>query len=94
MSGLAQPRQTLHFVDMHFVYILRSEDHQHWYTGITTDLTRRIAEHNAGKSRHTSARATHWQLHTFIGFFDEYRAQRFEEYLKTHSGRAFAKKRL
>lgn len=31
-----------------FVYILECSD-QTYYTGITTDLERRLAEHNAGK---------------------------------------------
>lgn len=33
-----------------FVYLLRCAD-QTLYTGITTDLERRLAEHNAGKPR-------------------------------------------
>ena len=40
-----------------FVYILRCRDNT-FYTGITTDLSRRLAEHNGGKrgARYTMAR--------------------------------------
>lgn len=39
-----------------FVYIVRCADHT-LYTGITTDLERRLAEHNAGiGARYTRAR--------------------------------------
>ncbi len=37
-----------------FVYILRCAD-QSYYTGITTDLARRIAEHNGGTAGTNSA---------------------------------------
>jgi hypothetical protein len=35
-----------------------------------------------------------WRVKTYIAFSDEARAFAFEQYLKTASGRAFAKKRL
>ena len=42
---------------MYFVYILRCSD-QTFYTGITTNLDRRIKEHNSSKlgSKYTKAR--------------------------------------
>jgi hypothetical protein len=35
-----------------------------------------------------------WRLVTYIAFSDEKKAVAFEKYLKSHSGRAFANKRL
>jgi hypothetical protein len=35
-----------------------------------------------------------WRLQTYIAFFDEAQALSFENYLKSASGRALAKKRL
>jgi len=35
-----------------------------------------------------------WRIKTCIAFSDEKQAHAFEQYLKTQSGRAFAKKRL
>ncbi|PZO83338.1 MAG: excinuclease ABC subunit C [Micavibrio aeruginosavorus] len=79
---------------MKYVYILKSlSDGEHYYTGITADLRQRLAMHNAGSVPHTS-KYTPWELKTYIAFEDEKQAFAFEAYLKTASGRAFAKKRL
>jgi putative endonuclease len=56
-------------------------------------LKRRLPEHNAGKSAHT-AKFKPWELVWYCAFPDKYKALAFEKYLKSHSGRAFAKKRL
>jgi predicted GIY-YIG superfamily endonuclease len=63
------------------------------YTGATADLKQRISDHNAGKSTHT-AKFKPWRLVWYCAFPDKYKALEFEKYLKSHSGRAFAKKRL
>jgi predicted GIY-YIG superfamily endonuclease len=79
---------------MEYVYILRSEqDLERHYVGVTSDLRSRIAEHNAGEVTHTSKYAP-WTLKTYIAFSNEKQAFAFEKYLKSASGRAFAKKRL
>ncbi|MGC9363771.1 MAG: GIY-YIG nuclease family protein, partial [Fidelibacterota bacterium] len=36
---------------MYYVYILQSEKDGGFYIGYTTDLIRRIQQHNAGKTR-------------------------------------------
>jgi len=79
---------------MWYVYIIRSINFpDQEYTGATADLKRRIPEHNAGKSTHT-AKFKPWELIWYCAFPDKYAALEFERYLKSHSGRAFAKKRL
>jgi putative endonuclease len=78
---------------MKYVYILESLDSQHFYVGITDDLRARLAKHNAGEVRHTSKYGP-WRLKTYVAFSNEQQAIAFEKYLKTASGRAFAKKRL
>ena len=79
---------------MKYVYILESvADPDHHYTGITDDLKMRLARHNAGDVPHTS-KFRPWRLNTYIAFSDQDRAVAFEKYLKSSSGRAFAKKRL
>jgi predicted GIY-YIG superfamily endonuclease len=79
---------------MHYVYLLQSLSFvEQRYVGITSNLKRRLEEHNARKSPHTSKYAP-WKLVTYIGFSDGRKAEDFERYLKSGSGHAFAKKRL
>lgn len=79
---------------MYYVYILRSLAHaSESYIGITEDIEQRLADHNAGRSPHTS-KYRPWRLECFIALPDKDVAFAFEKYLKTHSGRAFASKRL
>ena len=63
----------------------------HFYVGLTSDVNARLDDHNAGRCLHTASRRT-WQLHVVIEFTDEERAIHFERYLKSGSGRAFAKR--
>jgi predicted GIY-YIG superfamily endonuclease len=79
---------------MFYVYILRSESHpQQTYVGFTGNLKERLQKHNQGGSPHT-AKFIPWQIEFYSAFKDEHRARRFELYLKSHSGKAFASKRL
>jgi predicted GIY-YIG superfamily endonuclease len=74
------------------VYILRSlSDPSRPYIGLTSDVRARLADHNAGRCPHT-ARHRPWQLDVTIELPDEQRAIAFERYLKSGSGRAFAKR--
>jgi predicted GIY-YIG superfamily endonuclease len=63
------------------------------YVGTTSDLKRRLLEHNAGRSQHT-AKFRPWRIATYLAFSDETKAAEFERYLKSGSGHAFANKRL
>ena len=80
--------------DFQYVYILTSIGApDHFYIGLTDDLASRLKKHNSGDIRHT-AKHRPWQLKTAIAFRDRTRAASFETYLKSASGRAFAKKHL
>jgi len=77
-----------------YVYILQSEqDATHFYTGITDDVDARLEKHNSGNVTHT-VKHRPWRIKTYVAFTSEERAYAFEKYLKSASGRAFAKKRL
>ena len=77
-----------------YVYILQSQiDGDRFYTGMTEDLQDRLRRHNAGHVAHT-AKFRPWKIKTAIAFTERERAAAFEQYLKSASGRAFAKKRL
>jgi len=78
---------------MKYVYILESLDSRHFYVGITDDLRARLRKHNAGEVPHTSKFGP-WKIRTYVSFSDEKQAISFEKYLKSGSGRAFAKKHL
>ncbi len=79
---------------MRHVYLLQSEAFAgQRYVGITSDLRKRIVEHNGGRSPHTSKYAP-WRLVTYVAFSDEQKAETFERYLKSGSGHAFARRRL
>lgn len=72
------------------VYILRSAtDPSHHYVGLTGNLFDRLAQHNADSEGHTR-RHRPWSLLVSIEFSTEAPAHRFEKYLKSGSGRAFA----
>jgi len=73
-----------------FVYILNSESEPNrHYTGLTSDLQRRIVDHNRGACSHT-VNGRPWRLVVAIEFAREDRAAAFEQYLKSGSGCAFA----
>jgi putative endonuclease len=93
-AGYGSARQNESFMDFHYVYILRSvQSPEHFYVGFTEDLKQRLAWHNAGHVPHTS-KFRPWEIKTAIAFTERQAAAEFEKYLKTASGRAFAKKRL
>jgi len=78
---------------MYSVYILRSQkDTEKIYIGITTDLRRRILEHNQAPSCSYTKKYGPWKLTSYIFMTDKGRAFLLEAYLKSHSGHAFLKK--
>lgn len=79
---------------MHYTYVLETiAEPKHYYVGSTEDLKARMADHNAGRSPHT-AKFRPWNLIWYGAFTTKAKAEAFERYLKTASGRAFQKKHL
>lgn len=79
--------------DKLFVYLLRSKSTNRSYFGLTSDITTRLAAHNAGQNKST-APFRPWTLVTLVEFSEAGTAARFERFLKSGSGRAFAKQHL
>ena len=80
---------------MEYVYILRSKkDKSKRYVGVTTNLERRLKQHNIASSNHYTYKYTPWEIETYIAFQNKDLAQAFEAYLKSHSVRAFLRRRL
>ena len=79
---------------MYYVYLIKSVQYpENKYVGFTTDLESRLQKHNEGGSVHTT-RCRSWELVACILIPDKGKALEFEKYLKSHSGRAFAKRRF
>jgi predicted GIY-YIG superfamily endonuclease len=57
----------------------------------TADLRQRLADHNTGKCPHTSMLLP-WKIKLYVAFETIEQAQTFEQYLKSGSGHAFAKR--
>jgi putative endonuclease len=75
----------------YYVYILIDCTKTHYYVGKTQNLKQRLAAHNSGKCPHTS-KFKPWKVKTAIAFDTEEKATAFESYLKSHSGRVFARR--
>ena len=76
-----------------YVYVLQSEMDGMFYTGFTTDLKRRLSEHNTGQSLSTCWRRPFKLIYAEIGFNRE-DALRREKYLKSGNGKIYLHKRL
>ena len=78
--------------DKTIVYMIRSDrDPRRHYTGLTSDFEQRLRWHNAGQNVDT-AQDRPWSLVVSFQFNSESIARGFEKYLKSGSGREFAKR--
>jgi len=78
---------------MHFLYILHSLKDSNFYTGITSDLERRIKEHEAGKNFSTAPRRPLMLIY-YEAYLLKEDAEARERYLKTSMGRRVIRKQL
>ncbi|MBS1485967.1 MAG: GIY-YIG nuclease family protein [Bacteroidetes bacterium] len=78
---------------MWHVYVLRSEKDNLRYVGMTQDLERRLHEHNAGRSRFTSAHRP-WKLVYAEVFATPVEARSREKYFKSAAGKRYVDKKL
>jgi predicted GIY-YIG superfamily endonuclease len=94
-SSRASYDSASHYMSQFFyVDILQSEiEPEHFYTGLTQDLPKRLRAHNSGHIHHSS-KWKPWRLKTYIAFSDRSRTAQFERYLKSASSRAFTKGHL
>ena len=81
-------------MDLTYVYVLESmSSPERHYVGRSSDVERRLAEHNEGKSDHTR-KFRPWHVRATFSFHEAERAEAFERYLKSGSGRAFLRRHL
>ena len=77
---------------MFIVYLIQSTSYpDKKYIGFTTNLDKRLLEHNSGKTPFTKNNGP-WKVKVVVQFQEEKRAKEFEAYLKHGSGYAFAKR--
>ena len=77
---------------MKCVYVIQSIPFpREFYTGIADNFEERLEGHNSGNSKHT-AKFRPWRSVVVIRFEDDQKAQAFEQYPKSGSGRAFAQR--
>lgn len=76
-----------------YVYVLLSEKDNLLYTGYTSDLRKRISEHNEGKVNSTKNR-TPLKLIYFEACLNQQDATRREKYLKSGNGKIYIRSRL
>jgi len=79
---------------MHYVYLLESQNDKSWYIGFTSNLKRRVQEHNEKSGGQTTRRKSNWKLIYFEGYVDKQDAVGREKFLKSGSGRRYLKKQL
>jgi len=78
--------------DNWYVYILMCINGT-YYVGHTSDIDRRLIEHNSGKVHYTKDKRP-VKLVTHITFTNKYKAIEFEKYLKSGSGISFRNRHL
>jgi putative endonuclease len=77
----------------YYVYVLKSEIDDLWYTGYTADLKNRLLLHNEGKVESTKNRRP-LKLIYFEGCLNQQDATRREKYLKSGNGKIYLKSRM
>jgi len=78
---------------MFYVYLLKSERDNNWYTGYSKDLQKRILEHNQGRNLSTKNRGP-FKLLYYEACLNEQDAKAREKYLKSGMGKRYLKNRL
>ena len=76
-----------------YLYILQSQKDKNFYTGTTSDLKKRVKEHNSGKNISTAPRRP-LRLIFYEAYLNKKDAEAREKYLKTSMGKRVLKKQL
>lgn len=79
---------------MYYVYLLQCSKDKSWYIGYTSDLRKRITEHQGGYGCRTTSMKKDWMLIYYETYLNKMDALGREKYLKSGSGRVYLKKQL
>jgi putative endonuclease len=79
---------------MQYVYLIKSQKTNKYYIGCTSDLRKRLSEHNTGKSFYTKNKGP-WEVRYYEAYYSKADAfQREKQLKKNKSGYRELKKRL
>ncbi len=79
--------------ELFYIYIIENSIDRSWYIGFSTDVARRLSEHNSKiGSDHTRKMKGKWTVIYIEGFLDKKDALGREKYLKSGAGRKYIKK--
>ena len=78
---------------MYYVYVLKSINFDRRYVGFTTNIEKRLAQHNSGKTHSTKAYKP-WKLIYSEEIEAKEQALKREKFFKSGRGRAFLKEKL
>ncbi len=79
---------------MYYVYVLQSRDDKSFYIGYSSNLKRRILEHQSGRGGRTTSLKSNLLLIYFEAYLDKRDAIGREKFLKSGSGRKYLNKQL
>ena len=78
---------------MYYTYVIQSDMDGRFYTGYTSDLRKRLDDHNSGKVPSTKSRGP-FNLIYYEACLDQQDATAREKYLKSGMGKRYLKNRL
>lgn len=78
---------------MYYAYLLRSEKDRKWYIGYTSNLRRRLQDHNQGRNKSTASRGK-LALIYYEAYLHKMDALGREKFLKSGSGHKYLSKAL
>ena len=79
---------------MYWVYVIECPDDKSWYIGYTSDLDKRVKEHQSSYGSKTTSKKANWKLIYCEGYLDIKDAKGREVFLKSGGGRKFLKKQI
>lgn len=89
---------------MYYTYLLENTEGKSWYIGYTSDLKKRLFQHQNGSGAQTTKRkrsrvdsnlyASDWKLIYYEAYLNKKDAEGRERFLKSGSGRKYLKKQL
>lgn len=82
------------YPNFQFVYVIQSKKDKRWYIGCTSDLRKRLKEHNSNKFQSWTKGRGPFELIYFEAYRNEKDAYNREKQLKSGAGLSYLKKRV